>query len=235
VVIDVLRASTTITTALAAGAAAVVPCLEITEARELAFKRPGSLLGGERRGQRIEGFDLGNSPADYVPERVAGKTIVFTTTNGTRALNRCTGAGRVLIGGLVNRQAVCRALQADPCVHLVCAGTGGEFSFEDALAAGAMVQQLATGEESWQVNDAARICRLAWESDTNGGQDAGRLLAALAASRGGRNLIEIGLGDDLPWAAELDRYALVPELDQSTWRIVGDPTASPSHSPSRPV
>src|SRR3954451_18736813 len=80
-VVDLLRASTTIVHALAAGAASVVPCAEINEAKSTAAAIPGALLGGERAGVRIEGFDLGNSPAEYTPDRVRGRTIVFTTTN----------------------------------------------------------------------------------------------------------------------------------------------------------
>src|SRR5687768_3032349 len=100
VVIDVLRASTTITYALAAGARELIPCLEIDDARAAATKLPPAqvVLGGERQGLPIAGFDLGNSPRDYTPERVGGKTVVFTTTNGTKAMLQCRQAARVLIG-----------------------------------------------------------------------------------------------------------------------------------------
>ena len=104
IVIDVLRATTTITAALAAGAERVIPCGELDDARrvreELAGGRPpvSALLGGERGGLPIAGFDLGNSPAEYTPERVAGRTIAFTTTNGTQAMLHCRQAGRVLSG-----------------------------------------------------------------------------------------------------------------------------------------
>src|SRR3954447_24007137 len=103
VVVDVLRATTTIVHALAAGARAVVPCLEVEEARQRAANLPAgsAVLGGERQGLRIEGFDLGNSPTEYTPERVAGKTVVFTTTNGTRAMLHARGARRVVLGSLV--------------------------------------------------------------------------------------------------------------------------------------
>src|SRR5438874_11853400 len=103
VVIDVLRATTTIITALANGATQVIPCLEIDEARKAAadFGSP-AILGGERGGRPIAGFDLGNSPAEYSREQVAGKTVVFTTTNGTRALLRCKAARRVLLGAFIS-------------------------------------------------------------------------------------------------------------------------------------
>ena len=108
VVIDVLRASTTIITALANGAARVMPCGDIETVARLAKEdKTGNMLtGGERRGVKIEGFDLDNSPASYSRERVAGKTIAFTTTNGTAALMRTNEAARVFIGALVNRGAI---------------------------------------------------------------------------------------------------------------------------------
>ena len=95
IVIDTLRASTTITTALENGAEKIIPCLTVEEARQLANDRPGALLGGERGGKPLPGFDFGNSPAEYEPNRVAGKTIVFTTTNGTKAMTRCMGSARM--------------------------------------------------------------------------------------------------------------------------------------------
>src|SRR5258706_13920045 len=111
VVIDVLRATTTIVHALAAGATQVIPCLEVDEARRIAAELgERAISGGERGGKQIPGFDLGNSPAEYSRERVAGKTVVFTTTNGTRAMLRCKAARRVLLGAFVNFSAVCREL-----------------------------------------------------------------------------------------------------------------------------
>src|SRR5437868_6038312 len=99
VVIDLLRASTTICYALAAGAREVIPCLEVDDARRTAADLAASppVLGGERKGIRIEGFDLGNSPDEYRPDTVGGRTVVFTTTNGTAAMQRCRPARRVLI------------------------------------------------------------------------------------------------------------------------------------------
>jgi 2-phosphosulfolactate phosphatase len=140
VVIDVLRATTVITTALAAGARRVIPCLEVDEARQIAARLPKNevLLGGERHGLPIEGFDLGNSPADYTAERVAGRTLVFTTTNGTQAMRQCHQARRVLIGAFVNLRAVVAALTESESVHLLCAGTNGAITREDVLLAGAI-------------------------------------------------------------------------------------------------
>ena len=126
----------------------------------------GIILGGERGGLPIPGFDLGNSPAEYTRERVAGKTVVFTTTNGTRAMQRCKQASRVLLGAFVNFSAVCRELGGVEQVVLVCAGTDGHVTREDTLFAGAVVDDLArakkypssTTRRCWRPMPGRRLC-----------------------------------------------------------------------------
>ncbi|HEX5102409.1 MAG TPA: 2-phosphosulfolactate phosphatase [Pirellulaceae bacterium] len=218
VVIDVLRATTTIVHALAAGAKEVVPCLEVDEARRIAAEiGPAAVLGGERAGGKISGFDLGNSPAEYTPGVLAAKTLVFTTTNGTRALARCQAAERVLIGAFVNFSAICGELAASERVALICGGTDGEVTREDALLAGAIVVELTQSRRA-ALNDQAEIAADAWRT-------AVRLLTdrplgmTLRDSRGGRNLIGIGHESDIDLAAQIDRFHIVPELDLATWRI----------------
>jgi len=220
VVIDVLRATTTIIHALAAGAAQVVPCLEVDEARLIAAgEMPGSaVLGGERGGLPIPGFDLGNSPRDYTSGHVGGKSVVFTTTNGTRALIHCKAARRVLVGAFVNLSAVCRELLDEPNVILLCAGTNGHVTREDALFAGAVVNELANGRQS-VLNDQAEIAADAWRSCVRDLTGANPLGQALRASRGGRNLIETGQENDIDLAAQIDKFDLVPELDLARWSI----------------
>ncbi|MCE9525573.1 MAG: 2-phosphosulfolactate phosphatase [Planctomycetales bacterium] len=216
VVIDVLRATTTIIHALAAGAKEVIPLLEVEEARQIAAKMPGqAVLGGERGGQRIEGFELGNSPLEYTSAAVGGKTLIFTTTNGTRAMLRCKQARRILIAGFVNFSAVCRELAEEEQIDIVCAGTDGHVTREDTLLAGAIVEEAGQALR----NDQAEIAADAWRTavGTLSGRDP--LAAALRESRGGRNLIEIGQGDDIDLAAQIDRFDIVPELDIAAWRI----------------
>lgn len=218
VVIDVLRASTTITTALAAGAHQVVPCLEIEEAMQIAAGIGGDLLlGGERGGLPIDGFDLGNSPAEYTRERVAGKTIVFTSTNGTKAMQRCRLADTVVVGSFVNLTAVCRLVSGAAKVALLCAGTGGEITAEDVFLAGAVVDRLSIDVSRPALDDQAVLARDAWTC--GGSTDAVALTSRLAESRGGRNLARIGLADDIARAAEVDKFDVVPCLDLATWRI----------------
>jgi 2-phosphosulfolactate phosphatase len=228
VVIDVLRATTTIIHALAAGAMQVVPCLEVDEARLMAAgQMPGSaVLGGERGGLPIPGFDLGNSPRDYSAARVGGKSVVFTTTNGTRAMLRCKGARRVLIGAFVNLTAVCRELIDEPQITLLCAGTGGHVTREDTLFAGAVVDELASGGRQSPeanrapiLNDQAEIAADAWRSCVRDLTGANPLGQALRTSRGGRNLIETGQENDIDLAGQIDKFDLVPELDLATWSI----------------
>ncbi|HIN94928.1 MAG TPA: 2-phosphosulfolactate phosphatase, partial [Planctomycetes bacterium] len=139
VVIDVLRATSTITAALAAGAAGIIPFAEVAAARQRAAEFPGPvLLGGEREGKRINGFDLGNSPGEYTPEVVQDQTILFTTTNGTRALATCQQASRVWLAGFVNLAAVVSQVDSTPELHILCAGTNEKISQEDMLLAGAL-------------------------------------------------------------------------------------------------
>ncbi len=135
VVIDVLRATSVIVTALQNGARQIRPVAEVEDARQL--WSPATLLGGERNAEKLEGFDFGNSPLEYTSERVKGKEIILTTTNGTRALSRCNLADRVIIGSFLNSKAVCGCLMGlEQPVVLICAGTNGEFSLDDFLCAG---------------------------------------------------------------------------------------------------
>jgi 2-phosphosulfolactate phosphatase len=218
VVIDVLRATTTMVHALAAGAVEVAPFLNVEDARRLAEQIGNkAVLGGERGGVPIPGFDLGNSPAEYTRDRVGGKSVVFTTTNGTRALERCKLAKRVLIGAFANFSAVCRELSDVSDVAIVCAGTDGHVTREDTLLAGAIVTELAR-EKLAQLNDQALLAADAW-------QTAVRLLTdrplgmMLRDSRGGRNLIDTGQENDIDLAAQIDRFDVVPELDLKSWRV----------------
>jgi 2-phosphosulfolactate phosphatase len=224
VVIDVLRATTTIIHALAAGAIEVVPCLEVDEAQRIAAQiGKSAILGGERGGKPIPGFDLGNSPAEYTADRVRGKTVVITTTNGTRALLPCKAAARVLIGAFVNFSSVCHELASDDQIALVCAGTDSHVTREDTLFAGAIVDDLSRDPSggrgmALQLNDQAEIAADAWRTAVRLMTDR-PLGLTLRASRGGRNLIEIGQANDIDLAAQIDKLNVVPQLDLAAWRI----------------
>lgn len=231
VVIDVLRATTTIVYALGAGARAVIPCLTIEDALAAAGSLPanGVVLGGERGGRPIEGFDLGNSPAEYEHSIVAGKTIVLTTTNGTKALLQCAGAEQIVIGSFVNLSALCSVLAGRQNVDLVCAGTDGQITREDVLLAGAIVDRLTAEQSSagphWELNGEAWAARDAWLAVVAGATDrelTARLIEAMRASRGGENLVALGMSGDIELAARIDRFTIVPRFDPASGRIEAD-------------
>jgi len=221
VVIDVLRATTTISYALAAGAERVIPCGEIDEARRIAAGLPAgsALLGGERMGLRIEGFDLGNTPTEYTADVVGGRTVVFTTTNGTRALLRAQEARRVVTASFANLNAVVGWLanEAGP-IHILCAGTDGRVTLEDVLCAGTIVRGLIAADPSHdETCDDAGL--LALSLSENQGRDYDSVLQILRGSLGGQNLIENGLDADIETAARWDVSPLVPELSRTPWQI----------------
>jgi 2-phosphosulfolactate phosphatase len=226
VVVDVLRATTVMIHALAAGAQAIYPCGEIDEALSLAASLPpgSAILGGERGGLPIEGFALGNSPSSYTPEVCRGKTLVMTTTNGTRAILASAEAESVVAGAFVNLKSTTDLLAVNGLkvhgkpMHIVCAGTEGYVSVEDTLLAGALVARLA----DWNIafgNDEAAIASSAWRNVARRpGRE--RLAHFLGQGRGGRNVVRIGLAVDIDAAAAVDRFDLTAELRRGPLRIV---------------
>lgn len=227
VVLDILRASTTITTALVNGAAEVIPFQEVTEAEAASqvYPREAVILGGERGGLPIPGFDCGNSPSEYSSERVAGKQVLFTTTNGTLAMMHCKLASHVVIGSFVNLAAVVAHLATQHqgrAVHLLCAGTGRSVTREDTLCAGAIAHGLQDliGDDTTH-NDQTTLALDAWRAVLRGQEQITptQLQIELRNTQGGRNLQRIGLEADLADCAALDRYTLVPELKLAEWTI----------------
>src|SRR5690606_11810748 len=153
VVIDIFRASSSMCYGLANGARAIIPVAEIDEC--LAYKEKGYLLAAERDGRVVDGFDFGNSPFAYTEEKVKGKTIVLTTTNGTYAIDESKKrAHQVIVGSFINLDAVCTYLKSqNKDILLLCAGWKNRFNLEDTLFAGAVVSQLGLG--SFEFDDAA--------------------------------------------------------------------------------
>ena len=208
VIIDILRASSTIVTALANGCRGFIPILFPDKAKKKAqeFEKERILLGGEREGIKIEGFDLGNSPREYKREAVKGKTIIFSTTNGVKTLEMVKGAHRIIIGSFLNLQAVC-----DYCtdykgdILIICAGRKGRFSLEDTACAGMMVNSLRDvfpGDH--QEVDANLTAQLLYVKFGN------NILEILGKSQHGRYLESIGLGEDLKFCSQLDLFHIVP-------------------------
>jgi 2-phosphosulfolactate phosphatase len=214
VVFDVLRATSTFVTALHHGAQAIIPVSEIAEALEIK-KSESILLGGERHGVRISAdgvdFDLGNSPREYTPEIVRGKTIVSTTTNGTRALRACATAQAVLAASFVNLMATADFLKRKnfETILLVCAGTGENTALEDVLAAGALVELLAArGDARPSISDSAEIARHAFL------QAKPNLSATVCNSENARRLLAIPeLRDDVAFCLQRDIFPLVAKME----------------------
>jgi 2-phosphosulfolactate phosphatase len=207
-VIDVLRATTTIATALASGAAGVIPVADPAAAIALSQRlgRDRVLLCGEQDAEQIEGFDLDNSPASFTPEAVAGKTLIMTTSNGTRALSAVSGAS-IRAAALVNRTAVADALaHEDGDVLIVCAGERGSFALEDAIGAGALVDALLTSISDVELRDGARAAALLYRCVS------ARLADAIASADHAVHLAQKGFARDVTRCAALDTLTIVPLL-----------------------
>jgi len=224
VVFDVFRATSSMITALANGAAAIVPVEEIAEALAVRKQEANVLLAGEREGVRIPArltgsidFDLGNSPREFTKEKVAGKTIAMTTTNGTRALRACAHARTVLVGSFLNLRATADFIfrHRPENLLLVCSGTFEQASYEDALGAGA-------------------LCDLLWSTDAGEGADSAKmarelyraaqsnLLEAAASSRNGRRLRKIPeLRDDVAFCVQRDIYSFAATLKDGKVGVQG--------------
>ena len=209
-VIDVLRASTTVAVALANGAKAVIPFDSSDEVIDRAkqFERGDVLLAGERKMHMIPGFDLGNSPRDYLREAVEGKTVLLTTTNGTVALLGLAGARDVVVASYVNYSAVSAMIRAAARgasdVVIVCAGRDRQFAVEDAACAGRFARAVTKRLANVHLNDAAQACCLI---DKRYGDQLDRLFED---SEHGRALAEAGYGQDLIVCASVDAYPVIP-------------------------
>jgi 2-phosphosulfolactate phosphatase len=217
VVFDVLRATSTMLEALSNGAAAVLPAADIPEALALKQRHPQALLAGERNGVRITAtvsggteFDLGNSPHEFTRDRVLGRQIIMTTTNGTRALRACAGSHAVLIASFANIQAVSEWICRQPPQHLllVCSGTGDHASYEDALGAGALADRLAPMLTDWRIDDAVNMVRNLYRA---GSAD---LMETIRYARNGRRLLELPeFAPDVGLCLKLDRLKVVAGMN----------------------
>jgi 2-phosphosulfolactate phosphatase len=207
VVIDVLRATSVIVHALSEGATEILPVETVEEAfRKVALYPSGTtLLGGERQNRRIEGFDLGNSPRDYVSEIVKGKRILLTTTNGTKAFYLVSAGKEVMAASFFNIDSTaerCVELRHDLLIFL--SGDEGRFSLEDALCGGMLIERISRREGGMELTDAslaAHVLFRRFEDD---------LLKGLQSSHHGKDLVRHGLADDLVCCAQADCSRLVP-------------------------
>ena len=219
VVIDVIRATTVIVEALASGASNICPTVSTEDAIKLAHTlgREDTLLCGERKGLKVDGFHLGNSPREFTPEKVKGKRLVMSTTNGTRALWAAQDAERVVVLSFLNLRAVAESVADAPVLALVCAGKEGGFSLDDAYCAGLLIRELAlilgeSGPGRIELNDQSRAALAlvdAFELDE----------AFLRRTAAGAALVDVGLGEDLAHVARKNRVPLVPEMRDRIIRL----------------
>lgn len=217
VVFDILRATSTMMTALANGAREILPVSEIAEALAIRRSRAEVLLAGERNGLRILAaqtgsidFDLGNSPREFTPEKVRGKTIVMTTTNGTRALRACATARSTLIGSFLGMRALAAWIAQEKPVNLllICSGTVDQAAYEDALAAGALCDLIWPDYASGRISDSARMARQIYAASK------ADILRAAADGRNGRRLLGIPeLREDVPYCFQQDTIDFLARLD----------------------
>jgi 2-phosphosulfolactate phosphatase len=215
IVVDVLRASSSIVTLLEREAARVVAASSIHDARSLKSQLPDHLLCGERGGLPPEGFDYGNSPAEFSRAELAGRAVILVTSNGTRTMAALADASAVLVGCLLNRTACARialalARERGLDISVVCSAAygGSAFVLEDALGAGAIVDAAMSADSTLEVGDAARFARDAFVSDSRD------LAAAVASAHHARELVETGFGEDVAYCARLDVSEVVPVLER---------------------
>lgn len=222
VMTDVLRASTSIVQATAAGAKAIYPTAEIDDAIKLAGQLgPETLIGGERGGKIVPGFNCGNSPREYIADTVADKNLVLCTSNGTYTLDFCKGADRILIGAFVNLTAICSELAKHENCLVACAGTNRMITGEDVLFAGAVTEHLLRQNTQIEINDGARIALSYWKDTQSKTESGTTTLAKIFATEclGGVNLIKLGYDADVEFCSQIDVSRIVPVLDQKNWSI----------------
>ncbi len=210
VIIDVLRATTTITTALHNGAAGLIPVADMDEVNKIAQNLDSSqyLLCGEKNGVKIEGYHLGNSPLEYTPDAIEGKTLIFKTSNGTQAIARAGKAKEILIGSFLNINAVVEALrEKERDIVLICAGWRGRLAIEDMLCAGQIVHRLYDGQLPERTLDGAKVAFSLYE------KYADRIESVISASNHAVRLQEKVNGDDVSYSCQLNSINILPVLN----------------------
>ncbi|MDX1741866.1 MAG: 2-phosphosulfolactate phosphatase [Rhodothermales bacterium] len=212
IVVDVLRTSTTIASALHNGAAAVVPVADMGEASTLASNLDplSFLLGGERSGVRIEGYQFGNSPLEYTTARVKRKILILNTTNGTPSIRRAIGAAHLVVGSFVNAERVVDFVSsAGLDTVIVCAGWRNRVSLEDTLCAGMLLHRLWDGVEPPDSTDTSHIAFTLYQREQK------NILAAVRRSRHGKRLAQMGRSEDVDFCGSIDILPVLPYFQDS--------------------
>lgn len=225
IVIDVLRATSTMITALANGSTNIIPVETVREAWGL--KKSDEIMGGERYCQRIAGFQLGNSPLEYLEPTIKGKTIILTTTNGSRAIRKSLQAAHILAGAMLNASSCAQlALEFQKDIVIVCAGTRGKFSLEDGLCAGLIVcEMMKIDQQSLQLNDFGYAMLYAHQYRKH------QMSETLLHCANGRKLSKLGFREDVLFCSRVNLFSTVPIMqDQSLWPFPSSKTWTPSYN-----
>jgi 2-phosphosulfolactate phosphatase len=219
VVIDILRSTSVMTHALSQGALEIIPMVTVEEAfqKVKVFPQDSVLLGGEMRNKRISGFDLGNSPREYIPEKVSGKRLILTTTNGTRAFHLVSSGREIFVGSFLNIGAVARrCLKLGRDLLIFPSGDEGNFSLEDTICGGMLIDLIAKEDKkSISLTDASYCAQFLYQRFEN------KLVEAFQLSHHGKGLIRQGFGDDLVYCARIDIIDMVPEFKNGVIRAGG--------------
>jgi len=212
VVVDIFRATTTMCAAFNNGAAAIIPIADIELARK--YKSEGFLVGAERKTRRVEFADFGNSPFEYSQEKVSGREIVFTTTNGTRAIDAAKDCGRLLIGAFSNIDMLTdKCLQWGERIIILCAGWNNKVNIEDTLFGGAFVEKLSEKAEVALESDAVRIALGLWKSAKDSPLDY------IKNSDHYRRLIANGVESDAAYCLRQNTVSVVPYYDRDIKKL----------------
>jgi len=217
VVIDVLRATSTMVQAMSQGALEIIPVATVEEAFQMAkvFPRNSIILGGERESKKIQGFDLGNSPKEYVMEKVKGKKLILTTTNGTKAFHLVSSGKEILVGSFFNIGAVAkRCIELDRDLLIFPSGDERNFSLEDTVCGGMLIQLITKkGKNPIVLTDASQCAQILYQRfETN-------VLEAFHLSSHGKELIKRGFEDDLVYCAQVNMTNMVPQCKGGVIRV----------------
>jgi 2-phosphosulfolactate phosphatase len=224
VVIDVLRATSVIVRAMSQGASEIVPVATVEEAFQMAKALPRSfiLLGGERKSKSIPGFDVGNSPREYVEGRVKGKKLILTTTNGTKAFHLVSSGKEILVGSFFNIGVIAeRCFESGRDLFIFPSGNEGNFSLEDTICGGMLIELIRKkGKKSISLTDASQCAHVLYKRFEN------NLLEAFYLSGHGKELIKRGFEDDLAYCSQVDITDIVPEFKDGVIRVPLTPSLS---------
>ncbi len=217
VVFDILRATSVIIHAMSQGALEIIPVSTVEDAFQMAkaFPRGFILLGGEKESKNIPGFDLGNSPREYIAERVKGKKLILTTTNGTKAFHLVSSGKEILVGSFFNIEAVAqRCLELDRDLLIFPSGDEGNLSLEDTICGGMLIE-LITGKAERPVvlTDASECAKILYERFKD------NLVEAFYLSRHGKELINRGFEEDLAYCARIDAIPLIPTFRDGVIKV----------------